>query len=96
MAFNILDIMNAATKAEAGQNRDYQDIVVNYRDIVVTKHNKYSMDELQEIATGIEMDGLQQPLVLGRVNGEYWLVSGTAAWVVLKSWWQRERPGLKM
>lgn len=76
MAFNILDIMNAATKAEAGQNRDYQDIVVNYRDIVVTKHNKYSMDELQEIATGIEMDGLQQPLVLGRVNGEYWLVSG--------------------
>lgn len=61
MAFNILDIMNAATKAEAGQNRDYQDIVVNYRDIVVTKHNKYSMDELQEIATGIEMDGLQQP-----------------------------------
>lgn len=53
MAFNILDIMNAATKAEAGQNRDYQDIVVNYRDIVVTKHNKYSMDELQEIATGI-------------------------------------------
>lgn len=76
MAFNILDIMNAATKAEAGQNRDYQDVVVNYRDIVVTKHNKYSMDELQEIATGIEMDGLQQPLVLGRVNGEYWLVSG--------------------
>ena len=76
MAFNILDIMNAATKAEAGQNRDYQDIVVNYRDIVVTKHNKYSMDELQEIATGIEMDGLQQPLVLGRVNGKYWLVSG--------------------
>ena len=60
MAFNILDIMNAATKAEAGQNRDYQDIVVNYRDIVVTKHNKYSMDELQEIATGIEMDGLQR------------------------------------
>ena len=50
MAFNILDIMNAATKAEAGQNRDYQDIVVNYRNIVVTKHNKYSMDELQELS----------------------------------------------
>lgn len=76
MAFNILDIMNAATRAEAGANQDYQDITVNYQDIVVTRHNKYSMDELQEIATGIEMDGLQQPLVLGRVNGEYWLVSG--------------------
>lgn len=76
MGFNILDVVNAATRAEAGENKDYREITLDYRDIVVTKHNKYSMDELQEIATGIEMDGLQQPLVLGRVNGEYWLVSG--------------------
>lgn len=52
MAFNILDIMNAATKAEAGQNRDYQDIVVNYRDIVVTKHNKYKHTFFAEIGKG--------------------------------------------
>ena len=76
MGFNILDVVNAATRAEAGENKDYREINLDYRDIIVTKHNKYSMDELQEIATGIEMDGLQQPLVLGRVNGEYWLVSG--------------------
>ena len=76
MGFNILDVVNAATRAEAGENKDYREITLDYREIVVTKHNKYSMDELQEIATGIEMDGLQQPLVLGRVNGEYWLVSG--------------------
>ena len=47
MAFNILDIMNAATKAEAGQNRDYQDIVVNYRDIVVTKQDKGTQSKNQ-------------------------------------------------
>lgn len=76
MGFNILDVVNAATRAEAGENKDYREINLDYRDIIVTAHNKYSMDELQEIATGIEMDGLQQPLVLGRVNGEYWLVSG--------------------
>lgn len=76
MGFNILDIVNAATRAEAGENKDYREIMLDYRDIVVTGHNRYGMDELQEIATGIEMDGLQQPLVLGRVNGEYWLVSG--------------------
>lgn len=76
MGFNILDIVNAATRAEAGENRDYREITLHYQEIVVTKHNKYSMEELQEIAAGIEMDGLQQPLVLGRVNGEYWLVSG--------------------
>lgn len=76
MGFNIFETMNAVSRAEAGENKEYQEINLDYRDIIVTKHNKYSMDELQEIATGIEMDGLQQPLVLGRVNGEYWLVSG--------------------
>lgn len=75
MPFNILDIVNGATRAEAGE-QDYQEITLNYQDIVVTKHNKYSMEELEELATGIEMDGLQQPLVVGRVNGEWWLVSG--------------------
>ena len=76
MAFNILDIMNGLTRAEAGGNGEYQDILMDYREIVVTEHNRYSMDELQDMAAGIEMDGLQQPLVLGKVNGEFWLVSG--------------------
>ena len=76
MGFNIMDIMNAATQAAAGQNEEYQEIKLNIRDIVVTKHNKYSMDGLQDLAAGIEMDGLQQPLVLGQVEGEYWLISG--------------------
>ena len=70
MGFNILDIMNAATMAETGKNKDYQEITLNYQDIVVTKHNKYSMDGLDDLATGISMDGLQEPLVLGRVNGK--------------------------
>lgn len=76
MGFNIMDVLNGKTTA-AAQVDNYKDIVLNYKDIVVTKHNKYSMDELQELATGIHMAGeLQQPLALGRVNGEYWLVSG--------------------
>lgn len=76
MPFNILSIMNGATLEETAENRDYKEITLNYREIIVTKHNKYSMNELEEMATGIEMDGLQQPLVLGHVNGEWWLVSG--------------------
>lgn len=68
--------MNGATLEETAENRDYKEITLNYREIIVTKHNKYSMNELEEMATGIEMDGLQQPLVLGHVNGEWWLVSG--------------------
>lgn len=76
MAFSILDLVNGTTKAAAEENEDYKDIVLNYKDIIVTEHNKYSMEELQEMAAGIELGGLQQPLVLGRVNGEWWLASG--------------------
>lgn len=76
MAFNIMELLNDKTAGMA-QAEGFTESRMNFKDIVVTKHNKYSMDELQELATGIHMAGeLQQPLVLGRVNGEFWLVSG--------------------
>lgn len=74
--FNILDILNEKKTAEA-MTEGFEDISMDYKDIIVTKHNKYSMNEIEDLATGIHMaGGLQEPLVLGRVNGEYWLVSG--------------------
>lgn len=76
MAFNIMDILNSKTAGSANVEQ-FEEIKLNYKDIIVTKHNKYSMDEIEELAAGIQMAGeLQQPLVLGHVNGEYWLVSG--------------------
>ena len=39
MGFNILDVVNAATRAEVGENKDYREINLDYRDIVVTEHN---------------------------------------------------------
>lgn len=77
-AFDITTILNAKTRQQAAETGDgYTTIKLNYKDIVITKHNKYSMEEISELATGIHMAGeLQQPLVLGRVGEEYWLVSG--------------------
>lgn len=76
MGFNITDILNSKTRGSI-QTEGYTPITLNYSDIVITKHNKYSMDEINELATGIHMAGaLQQPLVLGKVGEEYWLVSG--------------------
>lgn len=76
MAFNITEILNNKTRGTM-QTEGWTDITLNYKSIVVTKHNKYSMEEINELATGIHMAGaLQQPLLLGRVNGEYWLASG--------------------
>ncbi len=79
MGFDIKSIMNAATAGAAVETieKDFKEIRLDYEKIVVTGQNKYSMDEIEELAAGIEMaGGLHEPLILGRVNGEYWLASG--------------------
>ena len=81
MGFNILNTLNSVTMAEVGRTEGYKNIILDHQDITVTEHNKYSMDEIQELATGILMTGgIQEPLIVGRVddgfqNG-YWLISG--------------------
>ena len=81
MGFNILNTINSATLAEANRAEGYKDIILDYQDIIVTNHNKYSMEEIQELATGILLTGgIQEPLIVGRVddgagNG-YRLISG--------------------
>ncbi len=76
--FDIKSILNVATTGlEDAIEKDFRPITLDYERITVTKHNKYSMDEIEELAAGIEMaGGLHEPLILGRVNGEYWLASG--------------------
>lgn len=77
MGFDITSILNSRTRGSIQSEEGYTDIKLHYKEIVVTKHNKYSVEEINELATGIHMaGGLQQPLLLGRVNGEYWLASG--------------------
>ena len=76
-AFDITSILNRKTRQQSEETDGYKAIKLNYKDIVITKHNKYSMDEISELATGIHMAGeLQQPLVLGKVGDEFWPVSG--------------------
>jgi len=81
MGFNILNTLNSVTLAEANRAEEYKDIMIDYQDIIVTNHNKYSMEEIQELATGILLTGgIQEPLIVGRVddgagNG-YRLISG--------------------
>ena len=76
--FNILDLMNDKTREEINQGTaaGFQEITLEYTDIVKTEHNSYTMEDLQELATGILMGGLQEPLVLGLVDGKYLLSSG--------------------
>lgn len=78
MAFDIKSILNAASAGTAEViEKDFEEIRLDYEKIVVTGQNKYSMGEIEELAAGIEMaGGLHEPLILGCVNGEYWLASG--------------------
>ena len=76
MGFNIMDLMNGVTRAAVEGVDNYEAITLNLDEIKVTKHNRYSMDDLEELATSILMDGLQEPLIIGRVNGEYLLSGG--------------------
>lgn len=71
MGFNILELMNGATRAAVEGVETYEEIKLDLEQIEITHHNKYSMDDLEELATAILMDGLQEPLILGRVNGKF-------------------------
>jgi len=42
--FNIMDILNNKTTA-AAEAEDFAPIRLNYKEIIVTKHNKYSIDD---------------------------------------------------
>lgn len=73
MPFNIMDMLGIKEETEEG----YQDIIMDIDDIVVTQHNKYALSEIDDLAAGIEMTGgVQQPLLLALVDGEYLLTSG--------------------
>lgn len=76
--FSILDLMNEKTREQINQGTaaGFREIILEYTEIVKTEHNCYTMEELQELATGILLGGLQEPLVLGLVDGKYLLSSG--------------------
>ena len=46
--FNIMDILNGTTAAAATVDT-FKDVRLNYQKIIVTKHNKYSMEEIEEL-----------------------------------------------
>ena len=75
--FNVLEMLNKTTIKAAEKKEDYTEIVLDYEDIIITDRNKYTMNEIEEMAAGLEMSrGMQEPLILGRINGEFYLVSG--------------------
>ena len=77
MEFNVLNLMNSISKASIEMNvEEYTEILLDLEDIIPSKENFYSQENIEELASAIEAAELQQPLVLGRVEGKYRIISG--------------------
>lgn len=73
--FGIADIMNAKSKA-AGNVSEYTEIWLSPYDVKPSEKNFYSQEKIEELADSFLAVGQQQPTVLGRINGEFQIVSG--------------------
>lgn len=75
--FSFMDIMNAQTKAEAGDRvTEYTEIFLSPYDVEPSESNFYSQDDIQELADSFLTVGQQQPTVLARIDGKYKIISG--------------------
>lgn len=75
--FGFNDILNAKSKA-AGLSaaEEYTEIWLSPYDVKPSERNFYSQENIEELADSFLAVGQQQPTVLGRVNGEFRIVSG--------------------
>lgn len=75
--FGFTDIMNAKSKAAGiGNISEYTEIWLSPYDVKPSESNFYLQENIEELADSFLAVGQQQPTVLGRVNGEFRIVSG--------------------
>ena len=75
--FGFADIMNAKSRAAGiGNISEYTEIWLSPYDVKPSESNFYSQENIEELADSFLTVGQQQPTVLGRVNGEFKIVSG--------------------
>lgn len=55
---------------------DYEEIYLSPYDVVPSESNFYAQENIEELADSMLAVGQQQPTVLGRVGGEYRIISG--------------------
>lgn len=75
--FGINDILNAKSRAaDAGGVNEYTEIWLSPYDVKPSESNFYSQENIEELADSFLAVGQQEPTVLGRMNGEFKIVSG--------------------
>lgn len=75
--FGINDIIDIRSRASGtGMVNEYKEIWLNPYDVKLSENNFYSQENIEELADSFLTVGQQQPTVLGRINGEFRIVSG--------------------
>lgn len=74
--FGIQDIINMKEKGMGGSVTEYKEIWLSPYEVRPSEENFYSQENIEELADSFLAAGQQQPTVLGRVNGEFIIVSG--------------------
>lgn len=68
--WSFMELLNTPDQA------DYEEIYLSPYDVVPSESNFYAQENIEELADSILAVGQQQPTVLGRVGGEYRIISG--------------------
>jgi ParB family chromosome partitioning protein len=75
--FNMMDLLNNTSDETTELNTsDYKRIRLNPYEVIPSQSNFYSQDNIEELADTFLLVGQQQPTVLGRVDGEFKILSG--------------------
>lgn len=75
--FGINDILNARSRAAGtGSVNEYTEIWLSPYDVKPSESNFYSQENIEELADSFLAVGQQEPTVLGKINGEFRIVSG--------------------
>lgn len=73
--FSIADLINTS-KGKVEDQGQYTHIKLKLEDIKPSDENFYSMNEIEELGKSILLVGLQQPIVLAKINDGYKIISG--------------------
>ena len=75
--FGINDIIDIKSKTSgANEGNEYKEIWLNPYEVKPSDSNFYAQENIEELADSFLAVGQQQPTVLGKVDGQFWIVSG--------------------
>lgn len=94
--FSVMDLMNSKSKGNVHNKEQYEPIKLKLEEIVASEENFYSMGEIEELGKSILLVGLQQPIVLAKINQVYKVISGhrrraALRWLVCEGYVQFEK-----